>query len=75
MSHKKDRSDNRDESVYQDFKIVLVDINWNEYDLNFITESLENSFMELLKLVWEEYRDILKDNNMILPWFSVLGWA
>ncbi len=74
MLHKKNRSDDRDESVYQDFKMVLVDINRNEYDLNLLTESRENPFMQLLKLVWEEYEDVLKDNNMVLPWFSVLGW-
>jgi len=39
-----------------------------------LTESGENLFMQSLKLVWEEYEDVLKDNNMVLLWFSVLGW-
>ena len=71
----KDRSKDRDDSIYQDFKTVLVDINWNEYDLNLLTESNTNTFMELLRLVWEEYGAILKERDLVLPWFKVLGWA
>ena len=71
----KDRSKDRDDSVYQDFKTVLVNINWNEYDLELLTESDSNPFMELLHLVWEEYGDTLKERNLVLPWFKVLGWA
>ena len=72
---KKDRSKDRDDSIYQDHKTVLVDINWNEYDLNLLTESNSNPFIELLHLVWEEYADTLKERNLVLPWFKVLGWA
>ncbi|WP_139187359.1 hypothetical protein [Sarcina sp. DSM 11001] len=71
----KDRSKDRDDSVYQDFKTVLVDINWNEYDLKLLAESDSNPFMELLRLVWEEYGETLRERNLVLPWFKVLEWA
>ena len=71
----KDRSKDRDDSVYQDFKTVLVDINWKEYDLKLFAESDSNPFMELLRLVWEEYGETLRERNLVLPWFKVLGWA
>lgn len=75
MIDKKDYSDDRDDSVYQDFKIIHVEINWNEYDLNLVSASEDNSFMRLLKLVWEEYGEVLKENDMVLPWFKILGWG
>lgn len=71
----KDRSEERDDSIYQDFNTVLVDINWNEYDLNLLTEPNTNPFVELLHLVWEEYGETLKERDLVLPWFKVLGWA
>ena len=71
----KDRSEERDDSIYQDFKTVLVDIHWNEYDLNLLTEPNTNPFVELLHLVWEEYGETLKERDLVLPWFKVLGWA
>ena len=71
----KDRSKDRDDSVYQDFKTVLVDINWNEYDLKLLAEFDSNPFMELLRLVWEEYGETLRERNLVLPWFKVLEWA
>lgn len=53
----------------------MVDINWNEYDLYLLTESNTNPFVELLRLVWEEYGAILKERDLVLPWFKVLGWV
>ena len=65
----------RDDSIYQDFRTVLVDISWNEYDLNLLTESDTHPFMDLLRLVWQEYGDTIKERNLVLPWFEVLGWV
>ena len=53
----------------------MVDINWKEYDLKLFAESDSNPFMELLRLVWEEYGETLRERNLVLPWFKVLGWA
>ena len=57
------------------FETAIVDIDWNEYELNLLTEKPDNPFMELLNLVWEEYSDYMKANNLVLPWFEVLGWS
>lgn len=75
LLREKDRSKDRDDSIYQDFKTVLVDINWNEYDLDLICALADNPFMEVLWLVWEEYEDILREKNLVLPWFDILGWS
>ena len=53
----------------------MVDINWNEYDLKLLAEFDSNPFMELLRLVWEEYGETLRERNLVLPWFKVLEWA
>ncbi len=71
----KDRSENRDDSIYQGFKTVLVDLDRDDCDLNLLTESDSNPFIELLHLIWEEYADTLKEKDLVLPWFKVLGWA
>ncbi len=71
----KDRLNDGDDSTYQDFRTVVLEINLKKYDINLLTESDANPFMALLRLVWEEYGDTLKDRNLVLPWFKVLGWA
>ena len=70
-----DMVDDRDDSIYQDFETVLVSINRHAYDLNLLTESGSNPFIELLRLVWEEYGDTFKERNLVLPWFQILGWV
>ena len=75
LLRKKDRSDDRDESVYQDFKTVLVDINWNEYDLDLRAPIENDPFIDMLKLVWDEYSIILMEKGLVLPWFNTLGWV
>lgn len=75
MLHKKDRGVDREDSVYQDFRTVLVDINWNEYDLDLLEYLEGNPFIQLLKLVWEEYGEVLRGKDMVLPWFATLGWV
>lgn len=52
----------------------MVDINWNEYELDLLTD-VDNPFMELLRLVWDEYADYMKSNDLVMPWFNVLGWV
>ena len=33
-----------------------------------------NPFIKLLQLVWEEYADEIKENDLVVPWFNILGW-
>lgn len=75
LLHEKDRSEGRDESIYQDFKTVLVDVNWNEFDLKLSPDNCDNVFMRLLRLVWEEYGEIMSEKGWVLPWFYTLGWT
>lgn len=75
LLHKKDRSEECDDSIYQDFKTVLVDIDWNEYDLKLSAGNEDNIFIKVLELVWKEYADIFREKGLVLPWFEVLGWS
>ena len=47
-------------------------VDWNECDLVLTDQNINNIFVEVLKLVWEEYSDILRHNDIVLPWFYSL---
>lgn len=70
----KDWSKNRDETIYQNYKTVFVEVGKNECDLNLLASNENNPFIDVLKLVWEEYKNYMIDNGIVLPWFRVLGW-
>ena len=65
----------RDETVYQDFKTVFFEIDRYEYDLNLFAPDKTNPFIDVLKLVWDEYGDVLKEKDLVLPWFHLLDWV
>lgn len=73
MLHRRDRWDPKDESVYQGFDTVLVDIDWNECDLNLKEQTEENPFIAMMKLVWDVYGEIIVEKGLVLPWFNTLG--
>ena len=64
-----------DDSNYQGFSKVQIEINRYSYELNLQPAPEGNPFMEILKLVWEEYEAVLREKDLVLPWFKVLGWA
>lgn len=74
LLQKKDCREVREESVYQNYKTVIVEVNWNEYDLTLSPANADNVFVKVLRLVWEEYGEILAEKNMVLPWFCTMGW-
>ena len=65
----------RDESVYQSFRTVLVDVNWYYYDLNLITPNEGKLFIDMMKLVWDEYSSILIEKGLVLPWYKTMKWT
>lgn len=65
----------RNDSVYQDYSRVVIDINHYFCDLSLLTEDEANPYIKILKLVWDEYEDVLREKNLVLPWFKVLGWS
>ena len=64
-----------DDSIYQDFSKVLVDVNRYKYELDLQHVSEGNPFTDILRLIWCEYETVLKDKELLLPWFRLLGWA
>ena len=72
---RKNYDDIIDDSIYQDFSVIQVETNWYNYELNLHTIPEDNPFMKILRLVWDEYKTVFREKNMVLPWFKVLGWA
>ena len=75
LLEKKNYDNDMDDSIYQDFSKVLVDINRYNYELDFQHVSEGNPFKEILRLIWCEYETVLRDKDLLLPWFRILGWA
>lgn len=65
----------RNDSVYQDNSRMAIDINHYFCDLNLLTKEETNPYIKILKLVWDEYEDVLREKSLVLPWFKLLGWA
>lgn len=78
VTHKKERCNERDDSRYQDYKKVVVDVqdftNAEEFDLILSPAQADNVFMKVLKLIWEEYGEILEEKGLVVLWFYRLGW-
>lgn len=72
---RKNYDDIIDDSIYQDFSVIQVETNWYNYELNLHAVPEDNPFMKILRLVWDEYKTVFREKNMVLPWFKVLGWA
>lgn len=72
---RKNYDDILDDSIYQDFSVIQVETNRYNYELNLHTVPEDNPFMKILRLVWDEYKTVFREKNMVLPWFKILGWA
>ena len=72
---KRNPDDIRDDSAYQDFTTVLIDVNRYYYELKLQGVDENNPYIKILRLVWDEYESDLRENNLVLPWFKVLGWT
>lgn len=72
---KKSYGENMNDLIYQDFSKIQIEINQFIYELDLQSTSKDNPFIELLKLVWDEYETVFREKKLILPWFKTLSWV
>ena len=51
---------------------MCVDVDGCEFELDLTEGNQTDPFMELLCLVWKEYGETIKDNDLVPPWFKYL---
>ncbi len=60
-----------DNSLYSDFRVVHVSAGRYHADINLLEETDNNPFVEILRMIWDVYKNRMKEENIVPPWFEV----